>query len=104
MRDYFLCPVLDKKDPPKTRNYSSHYRKLYHHQLKKPFKVLKQAKWSVTKNCYTKLAPAQRYVIDKKGAEICVSQSPFDIITISMNNTYISQPSQPRDNSKVINF
>ena len=28
-------------------------------------KVLKQTKWSFTKNCYTKLTPAQRYEIGK---------------------------------------
>ena len=28
-------------------------------------KVLKQAKWSFTKNCYTKLTPVQSYEIDK---------------------------------------
>ena len=36
-------------------------------------KVLKQAKWSVTKNCYTKLTPAQRYETGKKGAEMGVT-------------------------------
>ena len=36
-------------------------------------KVLKQSKQFVTKNCYTKLIPAQRYKIGKKGAEMGVT-------------------------------
>ena len=36
-------------------------------------KVPKQAKWSVTPNCYVKLTPAQRYKIGKKGAEMGVT-------------------------------
>ena len=36
-------------------------------------KVLKQAKWSVSKSGYTKLTPAQRYKIGTKGAEIGVT-------------------------------
>ena len=36
-------------------------------------KVPKQAKWSVTPNCYMKLTPAQRYKIGKKRAEMGVT-------------------------------
>ena len=36
-------------------------------------KVLKQAKRFVIKKCYTKLIPAQRYEIGKKGAEMGVT-------------------------------
>ena len=35
--------------------------------------VPKQAKWSVTPNCYMKLTPTQKYKIGKKGAEMGVT-------------------------------
>ena len=36
---------------------------------------LKQTKQPVTKQCYMKLTPAQRYEVDKKGAEMGVRRS-----------------------------
>ena len=36
-------------------------------------KVMKQAKWPITKSGYTKLTPAQRYEIGRKGTEIGVT-------------------------------
>ena len=62
-------------------------------------KVLKQAKRSVTKNCYMKLTPAQRYEIGKKGAEkgvVGVTWKPCTAVVTE--SEYISQPLRPRDN------
>ena len=36
---------------------------------------LKQTKWPVTKQCYMKLTPAQRYEVGKKGAEMGVTSA-----------------------------
>ena len=68
-------------------------------------KVLKQAKRSVTKNCYMKLTPAQRYEIGKKGAEkgvVGVTWKPCTAVVTE--SEYISQPLRPRDNSAIIHF
>ena len=83
----YFC-LLDKKDPPEDKD------PLDNKELPDPSgslskviplssttscnaevtKVLKEAKQSVTKGCYMKLTPAQRYEIG------WVSQEPFDII------------------------
>ena len=58
-------------------------------------------KWSVTKNGYTKLTPAQRYEIVKNGAEIGVT-AVIDIIkkfpdlsltepTVRLKNLYVEE-------------
>ena len=91
----------------KTRSYPihlSHYRRLYqHHQLPavtlKPcaevtIKVLKQVKWSVTKNFYTILRNSSIEIImllaRRELRYIYISQAPFDIITILTNNTFLN--------------
>ena len=92
----YFCPILDKKDPPKDKELLDPSEPLLkvipspsiancHAEVTK---VLKQAKWSATNNCYTKLTPAQIYEIGhgKKGAEIDVT------VPIWYYNKYISQP------------
>ena len=70
----FFCPILDKKDPPEDKELSDPSGPLST-VIPSPSiascntevtKVLKQAKWSVTKIRYTKLTPAQRYEIGRK--------------------------------------
>ena len=62
----YFCPILDKKNPPEDKKLpdpSGLLLKVIPSLLiascnAKLFKVLKQVKWSVTKNCYIKLALA----------------------------------------------
>ena len=73
--------TTEEKDPPKGKeltNPSGPLSKVIPSSLivrcnTEVTKVPKQAKWSVTSNCYMKLTPAQRYKIGKKGAEMGVT-------------------------------
>ena len=77
----YFRPILDKKDPPEDKELpdpSGPLSKVIPSSSiascnAKVTKVLKQAKRSVTKNYYTKLTPAQRYEIGKKGAKMGVT-------------------------------
>ena len=85
----YFRPILDKKDPPEDKdqfedkelpNPSGSLSKVIPSSSiancnAEVTKVLKQAKLSVTKSCYTKLTPPQRYEIGKKGTEMGVTRA-----------------------------
>ena len=77
----YFHPVLDKKDPSEDKELPNPSGPLSKVEPSlsiasckaEIMKVLKQVKWPVAKNCYTKLTSAQRYEIGKKGAEMGVT-------------------------------
>ena len=78
----YFCPILDKEDAPEDKELPDPsgplskvipLSSIINNCNAEVSKVLKQVKWSVIKNHYTKLTPAQRYLIGKKEAEIGVT-------------------------------